>query len=526
MLSSSLIRRLCFLPGVAALAIAARAADQYTGRQVVLIVWDGMRPDFVTEPNTPHLWALAQAGVFFANHHPVYLSSTEVNGTAMATGEYPAHSHVIANTDYRPRIDPAHTVGIEVPAVIRKGDEVSGGHYLATPTVAEILHAHGLATVVAGSKDVALLHDRAVRADAPGVSPVLFQGESEPPALAAALTAAQGAFPTPGKPDDKRNRDDWTTQALIGTLWQDGVPPYTLLWLAEPDSTQHVTAPGSPESLAAIKHCDDILGRIQTELDRRGLRATTDVLVVSDHGFSTISRKVDVAAELAGAGFDARRSVAGGLQPGQVMVVSDGGSSLLYVGGHDAAVCARLAAWLQRQDWTGVLFARAPLDGTFPLTTAHLDAPAAPDLVVALRWSVDKSANGTPGMVVSDLKATSAKIGNHASLSRYDMHNTLVAGGPDFRSGVRDPLPSANCDVGPTILWILGVRDEVAKMDGRVLGEALTGAAPPLRSFDLRHLTASRPLGDGRTWTQYLDVSEVNGVDYFDAGNGTQTAAP
>jgi len=526
MLSSSLIRRLSFLPAVAALAIAVRAADTYTGRHVVLIVWDGMRPDFVSEHGTPQLWALAQAGVFFAGHHPVYPSSTEVNGTAMATGEYPAHSHVIANTDYRPRIDPVHTVGIEVPAVIRKGDEVTGGRYIATPTVAEILHAHGLATVVAGSKDVALLHDRAVRADQPGVSPVLFQGETQPPGLAAALTAAQGAFPPPGKPDDKRARDDWTAQALLGTLWKDGVPPYTLLWLAEPDSTQHVTTPGSPESLAAIGHCDEVLGCVLAELDRRGLRASTDVLVVSDHGFSTISRKVDVAAELTAAGFDARRSVPGGLQPGQVMAVSDGGTTLLYVGGHDAAVCARLAAWLQQQDWTGVIFAREALDGTFPLSAAHLDSPEAPDLVVSLHWTDDKSANGTPGMVVSDLKASSEKIGNHASLSPFDMHNTLVAAGPDFRAGIRDPLPSANCDVGPTILWILGLRDEVATMDGRVLGEALTGAAPPLRSFDLRHLTATHPLGGGRTWTQYLNVSEVNGVDYFDAGNGAPEPAP
>ena len=39
------------------------------------------------------------------------------------------------------------------------------------------------------------------------------------------------------------------------------------------------------------------------------------------------------------------------------------------------------------------------------------------------------------------------------------MHNTLVAAGPDFRAGVRDPLPSANTDLAPTILWILGFQD-------------------------------------------------------------------
>ena len=505
---------------------AVRAADRYTGRHVVVVVWDGMRPDFVSEQTTPHLWALAQSGVFFASHHPVYLSATEVNGTALATGAYPAHSFVIANTDYRPRINPEHSVGIEVPSVVRQGDEVSGGHYLGVATIAEILHARGLATIIAGSKQVALLHDRALRSDGPGISPVLFQGETLPAALAPALARALGDFPPTATPDDKTARDAWTTQALLGPLWKDAVPPYTLLWLAEPDSTQHVTGPGSAPSLAAIKSSDDNLGRLLAELDRRGLRATTDVLVVSDHGFSTISRKIDVAAELTAAGFDAKRSAPGGLKSGAVMTVSDGGTTLLYVAGHDAGLCRRLAAYLQAQDWTGVIFSRLAIEGTFPLAAAHLDAPEAPDFVVSLRWNHDRSGTGTPGMIVSDLKSSSEKIGNHASLSFYDMHNTLVAGGPDFRTGVRDPLPSANLDLAPTILWILGFKNEARKMDGRVLGEALAGVALPPRSFDLRHLTASRDLGDGRTWTQYLNVSEVNGVQYLDEGNGAQVARP
>jgi arylsulfatase A-like enzyme len=518
-----------FLSLVLTLAIAhpaARAADRSAGRQVVVVVCDGLRPDFIGEQTTPHLWALAQSGVFFASHHPVYLSATEVNGIAIATGAYPAHSFVIANTDYRPRIDPEHSGAIGATSVVRKGDDVSSGHHLGVATVAEFLHAHGLATAIAGSKQVALLHDRAPRSDGPGVSPVLYQGETLPAALASALTRALGDFPPTAQPEDKSARDAWTTQALLGTLWKDGVPPYTLLWLAEPDSTQHATGPGSAQSLAAIRSCDDNLGRVLAELDRRGLRATTDVLVVSDHGFSTIGRKVDVAAELAAAGFDAKRSVPGGLKPGGVMTISDGGTTLLYVGDHDAGLCRRLAAYLQQQDWTGVIFSRSPIEGTFPLAAAHLDAPDAPDLVVSLRWSHDKSATGPPGLIVSDQKPSSEKIGNHASLGFYDMHTTLVASGPDFRTGVRDPLPSANTDLAPTILWLLGFKDEAMRRDGRVLGEALAGDAPPLRSFDLQHLTASRDLGDGRTWEQYLNVSEVNGVQYLDEGNGAQVASP
>jgi hypothetical protein len=244
--------------------------------------------------------------------------------------------------------------------------------------------------------------------------------------------------------------------------------------------------------------------------------------VVSDHGFSTIGWKVDLAAELSQAGFHTERVALGGLKPGDVMVVSEGGTSLLYVGGHDPAVCSHLAAYLQLQDCTGVIFSKSPLEGTFPLSEAHIDSPEAPDLVVSLHWTRDRSATGAPGLHTSDLAPSTKRVGNHASLSPYDMHNTLVAAGPDFRIGVTDTLPTGNTDLAPTILWILGLKDEAPKMDGRVLGEALTGDAPPLKSYDIRRLTASRATMGG-VWRQYLQVSEVNGVRYLDEGSGAFT---
>ena len=102
---------------------------------MVVIVWDGMRPDFVTEKTTPNLWKLARQGVTFRRHHPVYTSSTEVNGTAMATGVYPEHSGLMANREYRPEVDPLQSVGTELPATI----QATKGDYLAVPTVVQIL---------------------------------------------------------------------------------------------------------------------------------------------------------------------------------------------------------------------------------------------------------------------------------------------------------------------------------------------------------------------------------------------------
>src|SRR5881398_2787022 len=122
--------------GLCAISSAAQTSNQ--SRHVVVVVWDGMRPDFVSEQNTPTLWKLAHEGVTFRNHHPVYPSATMVNGTAIVTGVYPGRSGIIANHLYRPDIDAHYAIDVELPPTVKKGDEVSRGKYLSVPTTAEL----------------------------------------------------------------------------------------------------------------------------------------------------------------------------------------------------------------------------------------------------------------------------------------------------------------------------------------------------------------------------------------------------
>ena len=112
-------------------------------RHVVVVVWDGMRPDFVSERNTPTLWKVAREGVTFRQHHSVYPTMTYVNGAAMATGAFPNRNGLLANREFRPRIDPLKFFESADREIIRKGDEVSGGKYLALPTIAEIVRGSG-----------------------------------------------------------------------------------------------------------------------------------------------------------------------------------------------------------------------------------------------------------------------------------------------------------------------------------------------------------------------------------------------
>ena len=77
-------------------------------------------------------------------------------------------------------------------------------------------------------------------------------------------------------------------------------------------------------------------------------------------------------------------------------------------------------------------------------------------------------------MIDADWQRAAGK-GTHATLSRFDMHNTLIAAGPDFKRGQTDDLPTGNVDLAPTILQILGIKVP-HQMDGRILSEAV--AAP------------------------------------------------
>ena len=103
-MNARLLKSLVLCTCLAPLFFPAVSFAAATAEHVVRIVWDGMRPDFVSAQYTPQLYDLAQHGTFFKNHHPVYISSTEVNGTALATGMYPNKSGIMANSEYRPEI--------------------------------------------------------------------------------------------------------------------------------------------------------------------------------------------------------------------------------------------------------------------------------------------------------------------------------------------------------------------------------------------------------------------------------------
>lgn len=500
--------RLLAILSCALLPAAHAAPAPKEARRVVVLVWDGLRPDSVTPENTPALHGLAAGGVTFRRHNPAYPSTTQVNGTAIATGSLPQRSGIIANSEYRPAINLSTAIRTDDLDAIRKTDELSNNRYLRMATTAEILRAAGKRTAVAGTKAVALLHDRFDREGSAGA--VVFGGKALPAATLAALESALGPFPAE-RADSTREanlaQDLWTTRAMLEVLWQPAVPDYSLLWLSEPDLSQHGSGPGSPTALAALRSSDDNLRRVLGELERRGLRDTTDVLVVSDHGFSTVSQMHDTEKELRDAGFPATRKRLGPPEPGGILVVGNGGSVFFYVSGSREADVLNLVRWLQSTEWAGVILTRRAAPGTLTLADANIASEDAPDIVVSMRGSGEPSSTGVPGLLHSD--ARKPGDGMHGSLNAADMRNTLIAAGPSFPSGVETAVPSGNIDIAPTVLAILGV-DPPEPQDGRALLDASPQFTEGEKSAEIRV--------DGKLRRQTLKTAAVAGTVYIEEG--------
>ena len=515
------IRRVLFVFALVLTPFGAVPQARAKGKaeHVVVVVWDGMRPDFVRPQYCPTLYSLATNGVFFRRNHCAFISSTEVNGAALATGVHPGRSSIIANTEFRQDLSMLNSFATEGLEYVLRGDRLTQGNYLRVPTVAEMLQDAGMRTVIAGSKPVALLHDRSSRKQSPAEkeSVTLFEGKTLPRALLEGLVKVNDDKAwTTNVTHPNREQDNWTTRSLVRGLWKKGVPKYTLLWLSEPDKTQHDSGVGSSNAILAIELSDKNLAEVLKALDEKGVRDKTDIFIVSDHGFSTIQRGPNVVDILKKQNFTATKKLENP-EPGDVMVVPVGGSALFYVIDRVESVTRRLIEFLQSSDFAGVIFSRLPSEGTFPLEAIrYSDTNAAPDVVMSLRWSADRNEHGHPGMIVS-VEGTKGK-GTHASLSRFDMNNTLVASGPDFKKGHISDVPSGNIDVAPTVLWLLGVKP-AEPLDGRVLHEALVSSEGSVPAPVERRLDATRDVGFLR-WSQYLKFTEVGHAVYFDEGNG------
>ena len=138
-------------------------------RRVIVFVWDGMRPDAISEDDTPNLAALAKRGTFFADHHATYPTFTMVNASSLATGSFPGTIGFFGNRFWAPGAkgfdakgvpsDFAAPIYTEDYAVLRALDDHWNHDLLQAPTLLQRARKAGLRTAVVGKSGPAFLQD-------------------------------------------------------------------------------------------------------------------------------------------------------------------------------------------------------------------------------------------------------------------------------------------------------------------------------------------------------------------------------
>jgi len=451
----------------------------------------------------PNLAAFVAEGVAFDNHHPVYPSVTRINAASMVTGRNPGAHGIAANMLVMRDYDPHTAFSALEPTLAKVALKTE---VLLAPTLAEILSERGLEYVAVGSgtSGNSYLHNpNAARVGGATIHPEFCL----PYPLHDEIVARFGEWP----PEGVTNGDKLVRAVDIATEYvlAERKPIVTFVWFSEPDKSQHAHGVGAEVSNRALREADEQFGRLLSWIDSAG--TDTDVIVISDHGYSTITEVIDVEGLLRDAGFPP------GDEPGGVTVAGNGGSALFYAHDRDAATIDRLAAFLMRQRWCGALVtsnAVGQIEGTLPASLVGVEGPRAPDMAMSFRWDSRVSPAGYAGYAFSTGGAPD--LGQHGSMSRHEMRNSLFARGGSFKSGVRIESPTGNTDLAPTVLDLLGLGGGET-MHGRVLREALADGNPV--EWETETNRAERHIGGG-TYRQHITVSRVDGTTYIDEGNG------
>lgn len=483
---------------------------------VLVVGLDGLRADMMIPELTPNLLRLARQGVCFRQHHAVFPTATRVNVTSLVTGANSGTHGIVNNAMFEPAVTPDKPVDLGKYDVVEAADAYYHGTLLTTPSLGEVLAAHGdtMVAVSAGTTGSnRLMHHKVKTLGGIGFS-VQGVAPCHPTREAETIFARFGPSPAAGTPDSARIA--YVTDAFLEHLFPTHTPRVSILWFSDPDKTYHYCGIGSPESLTSIQAADAQLGRILDWLEQPAQRDRFHLLVLSDHGHVTVRQQVSVGDALAGIGVTAGN----GFYSDQGVAVVPSYTGAIHVRNHDPQLVRRMVAWMQEQPWCGSLFTRGKnaVEGIVPGTMARSlvlnEHARTGDIVYVMRTDEDVNAYGMPGGCYDD---SSLPIGGstHGGLSSHELHNVCVAYGPAFRAGYESMLPSGNIDIMPTILHLLGYPIP-ASVEGRVLFEAFeqSGAQPEPR-VETRTYSASTPTG---AYAQHLTVTRVGATTYLERG--------
>ncbi|OOG76742.1 alkaline phosphatase family protein [Algoriphagus sp. A40] len=426
--------------------------------KTIVIFVDGLRPDYITEKQMPHLHQMMKEGTQSLNHHPIFPSVTRVNATSFATGSYPHRHGILGNTIYLPQVNPREGVDTGEALELIHADSVLGGGLVQVPSIGEILSENNLKYAVfsTGSTGSAWLLNHRVKGlgiiNADTILPVSLQDR---------ILKEFGYAPASEDPNGARHA--WLTDILIQYALAGDGPDVSVVWFSDPDGTAHAHGVGVPITLQAIGKVDEQIGRIVQAIKDKGLEDKVNLMVTADHGFVTRKASPGLSSFLVEKGFKE--------SPESEDMISVAGA--VYLSEENKSSLNPIIQSLQKEEWVGAIFTKEGIEGTLPFSSVNWDfQERVPDLFVDLNWTDETNEFGYSGF------SYGGGVAGHGTSSPYEMSIPLVAFGPAFKKGYQNGLPSGTVDLLPTILKLHGV-ESAEKFDGRVIEEILAGEAGP-----------------------------------------------
>jgi hypothetical protein len=491
----------------------------------LFVLFDGLRRDIVRLDTAPAIHGFRQSWTDFPNSTSVFPVETRVQVSSFVTGSFPGHAAqhglgdtmrqghgIMGNSFY----DPA--LGFDGPMDTSDDKKMAEaarryGRLQNSRNMGEILQEAGLTYGVVTTGKIGnarLLNLNAADHNQPVFS-IWGHDISSPAADFNGVIERLGPVPEQKFPNVAVQ--DYAASVLLEEFIPTHDADIQVIWFNEPDLSFHYREIGSADSLAAVKAVDDAFRRILDWWHEQGRDDGWQIIAASDHGQITATRQINVAEELARAGF--RVGLAIGADVDVVVKRSYAGG--ISIRDRDPAITETVFQWLIKQDWCGLVFSRDEMEGALPMSAINVSSERAPDLYMVLRTSDGANAHGYPGLCFADNSDIPPGGGIHGGLHQHEINNLLTAGGDLFRKEHSVETPTGLVDILPTMLAVLDV-EAPASTTGRVLAEAFRSGSP---APFWKEMVIRAEHGD---FAQELRVAQIEGVPNHYIRGGHRTA--
>lgn len=428
--------------------------------KVVIVVFDGLRPDMIPGP-MPTLDGFLKENLWFRNARSVFPSLTRVCTTSVATGAWPGRHGVVNNQFHQGASNGSMMIDTgRIDHLLQLKDRT--GAIVTAESLGQRLASAGrrMTAIHCGSAGSGLLVNHTVREDGHATFSVHGEEATLTPEIVPAILSACG--PLPGHDVPKLDVVAYAGRVATSVALAREQADVTLVWLPEPDTSYHFCGIHSEGSVEAMRAADAVFAEILESIASGPHAGSTAVIAMSDHGQIATSNLVDFPAALAADGFRA------GFAPADEtdILLTLGSMGELRPITADPGLISDLGRWLTGRDDVGMVFADPDLvDGALPLAAVHQTHPRSPDLVYIMRSDRGPGPGGVPGIGVYT-GGVPVGGGMHGGLNPFEMNTVLAFSVPDGRRAAIDDAPASLIDIAPTISDLFGLGLDA---DGRAL---------------------------------------------------------